>query len=172
MALAIYLCTHPHLVLWGVGQLVLAAAVLQWFFLLQKFGHGTEIKSTPVNLVGGHVASFFCLVPFNQWRFLNSEQLKNSPRALPIQKKLFPPLNVLAYSVKNYWNIKKLFGLFPDKKTRLYFIMSMLVMNCFFLLVMPNVDHFWKKFGLGYLIFLILIERWLIKQQEAEKLNP
>lgn len=165
MGAAIYLCTRFHLGLWLAGQVVLSVAILQCFFLLQKFGHGSELKSEGLNLFGGHVTSFFCLVPFNQWRFLNSENIQNAPRAIPIQKRFPPPLNVLAYSVKNYWNIKKLFGLFPEKRIRVKFIMSMLVMNCFFLLVMPNVPGFWKKFGIGYFIFLVLVERWLLKKQ-------
>lgn len=167
MALSIYLCTKDQMIIWILGQICLALSVLQSFFLLQKFGHGEEIESYKLNSLGGHITSFFCLVPYNQWRFLNSRKIKDAPRAIDIEKKFFPPLNVLAYSVKNYWNIKKLFGLFPEKSTRIKFLMSIFVMNFFFLVVMPNVPQFWKKFGIGYLLFLILVERWLVKQKAA-----
>lgn len=165
MGLALYLCTRPTIALWLFGQILLSLSILQFFFLLQKFGHENELHSKWINSLGGHITSFFCLLPFNQWRILNCHLNKNSPQAIAIEKKYFPPLNVLLYSIKNYWNIKKLFSLFPDKKTRLTFILSLLVMNCFFLVVMPNIPHFWKKFGLGYFLFLVLVERWLINQQ-------
>jgi hypothetical protein len=172
MGAALYLCTRTQIAFWALGQILLSLSILQWFFLLQKFGHGREIKSEAINAIGGHVSSFFCMVPYNQWRSLNAEHHKNAPRAIPIGKKFFPPLNALIYSTKNYWNIKKLFGLFPDKKTRIHFIMSMLVMNFFFMLVMPNVTHFWKKFGIGYFLFLVMAERWLIKQEQSPVQGP
>lgn len=163
MVIAIYLCTRGHIALWILGQVLLSLAILQAFFLLQKFGRGDEFKSKRMNSIGGHISSFFCLVPYNQWRNLNT--VPGPRQAIEIEKKYPPPFNVVAYSVKNYWNIKKLFGLFPEKKIRIQFIMSMLVMNCFFLIVMPNVPGFWKKFGIGYLLFLIMAERWLMKQK-------
>lgn len=172
IGVALYLCTRHHLILWGLGQILLSLSILQWFFLMQKFGHGNEIKSQFLNSLGGHIASFFCLVPFNQWRILNCDQTQNAHHAIAIEKKFFPPINTLIYSMKNYWNIKNLFSLFPDKKTRINFIMSMLVMNIFFMLVMPNVHHFWKKFGIGYFFFLLLAERWLIKQKVNEVKAP
>lgn len=163
MSAALYLCSQARVALWIPGQILLAIAIMQSFILLQKFGEGEEIKSGIINSIGGHVTSFFCLVPFNQWRVLNK---KDEVLAIPIEKKFIPPLNVMAYSMKNYWNIKKLFSRFPDKKTRINFVLSMLVMNVFFIGVMPNVPHFWRKFGIGYVLFLLLAERKLIKQRE------
>ncbi|MFA6238168.1 MAG: hypothetical protein WC635_12620 [Bacteriovorax sp.] len=162
MSAALYLCSQARIFLWIPGQILLAVAIMQSFILLQKFGEGEEIKSCTFNSIGGHITSFFCLVPFNQWRVLNrpGEML-----AIPIEKKLIPPFNVMAYSMKNYWNIKKLFRIFPDKKTRVNFVLSMLVMNCFFMLVMPNVPHFWRKFGIGYFLFLLLAERKLLREK-------
>lgn len=167
-AIAVKMCSSLYIFVWLAGQLILAAAVMQWFFLLQTFGRGEEVESNIINLIGGHVASFFCLVPFNQWRYLKSEKFNLGPRGVLIEKKWIPPFNVLIYSMKNYWNLKKLFSLFPQRHVRVQFIMSSLVMNCFFLLLIPNVHHFWRKFGIGYVIFLILIERWFTKKLKVE----
>ena len=73
---------------------------------MQKFAYGKELKSKLINSLGGHIASFFCLVPFNQWRILNCDPTPDAHHAMTIEKKFFPPINTLIYSMKNYWNIK------------------------------------------------------------------
>lgn len=125
---------------------------------LTEFAREAVFKSQGLNQLGGHLASFFCLVPFNQWKEMNAGE---TPKAIPLNDAYFTPVNVIAYSTKNFWNIKRLFGLFPEKAMRKRFICSMLVMNLFFLVVTPAIPGFWKNFGLGYFIFLILVERLL-----------
>lgn len=161
MFTALKLCGQDFWVLWVVGQFTLGASITLWFKLLQSFAAGKEIKYHWLNLIGGHIASFFVVLPFNQFRY-------QTPQAIPLEKKFFPPLNVMLYSMKNFWNIKKLFNLFPDKKIRFQFILSIFVMNFLFFYVIPTTDQFWKKHIVGYLLFLVAAERIIERQQAAE----
>lgn len=162
MLAAVISCTHGNVIIWITGQLILSLSCLFWFITLTEFARDKFFSSKTLNQIGGHIASFFCLVPFNQWKEMNAGI---EPKAVPLKNSFIPPANVIAYSTKNFWNIKRLWGIFPEKKFRKRFISSMLVMNLFFLVVTPSINGFWKNFGPGYILFLIIVERLLINKK-------
>ncbi|MGZ3787800.1 MAG: hypothetical protein ACXVLQ_04715 [Bacteriovorax sp.] len=79
----------------------------------------------------------------------------------PMGSTFIVPINVVVFSLKNFWNIKRLFSLFPQKEIRRRFIMSILTMNLFFMVIVPRIPKFWNKFLLSYVLFLVIAELYL-----------
>src|SRR5690349_13427466 len=66
--LALYLSSLPSVAAWLAGQALLSMALVQWFVLLHEAGHGTLFKTRALGSLAGHLASFFCLIPFRSWQ--------------------------------------------------------------------------------------------------------
>lgn len=115
--------------LWGLGQLLLAVALLQWFVLLHECGHGVLFRRRSLNRVVGHVAGFFSTIPFSAWAPVHALHHKWTgwqdvdpttqslvPRPLkPAERWLMnlcwrrwiPAFSVI-YRVSNFWNVPRL----------------------------------------------------------------
>lgn len=140
-------------------KFIFSIVIFFWFILLDHFSKDHFFSNSTINFVLGHISSVICLVPYNQWKNMQ----KNQASVFALEKRFIAPINVVIYSMKNYWNIKRLFNLFPDKSIRMQFILSMLVMNTFFMGIIPRIPKFWSKFSLSYFLFLILAEIYLSK---------
>jgi len=120
-------------VLWAGGQILVAVAFVQWFILLHECGHETLFRRASFNIVAGHIASFFSIIPFvcwkrvhgmhhrwTGWQDLDPTTASLVPRrlsAIEIQivriswKYWIPTFSVL-YRINNYWNLARLRGVF------------------------------------------------------------
>ena len=106
---------------------VLALALLQWFVLLHEAGHLTLFRSRTANVIAGHLAGFFALIPFASWRRVHGlhhlwtgwQDLDPTtaplvPRRLGTVErilvdwawKLWLPLFSVLYRVNNYWRVR------------------------------------------------------------------
>ena len=135
--LAIFLSTIPNPIIWTIGQIALALALLQWFVLLHEAGHKTLFKTVRLNKYAGHLASFLAGIPFECWKTVHGlhhhwtgwQDLDATTAALIPRKlawwekfvvnvcwKLWIPLFSILYRLQNYWNLPRLYRLFPRKQ--------------------------------------------------------
>src|SRR5439155_13481095 len=64
----VLLATRSNVAVWLIGQLILAIAFVQWFALLHECGHETLCRTRRVHALLGHVAAFFSIIPFYNWK--------------------------------------------------------------------------------------------------------
>src|SRR5262245_52715853 len=146
-AVALALATRRHVLLWSAGQILLGVALVQWFAILHECGHRTLYRSRRANRMVGHLASVFAIIPFNCWQRVHAEHhrwtgwqdLDPTPAALVSRTlarverlivntcwKLWIPLFSVLYRVNNYWNVRRLAGLFPSSVERRRFAVNIL----------------------------------------------
>jgi hypothetical protein len=63
----LWLSSIDALLPWFVGQIILAAALVQWFVVLHECGHGTLFETAWLNALAT-AAGFFALIPFESWK--------------------------------------------------------------------------------------------------------
>ncbi len=134
---SIYFSTFDNLLVWALAQIVLAFSMLQWFVLLHEAGHRTLFKNARLNKYAGHLASLFAGIPFECWKSVHGihhrwtgwQDLDVTTSALlPKQLKwweslvvnacwkLWIPLFSVLYRTRNYWNLARLYQLFPRRQ--------------------------------------------------------
>ena len=185
--LSIALSISKEPIIWFVGQLLLAFALLQWFVLLHEAGHKTLFRSIRLNKTIGHLASFFAVIPFECWKAihgmhhhwtgwqdLDATTATLVPRKLAWWEKLFVnvcwklwvPLFSILYRLENYWNVPRLFRLFVRKRQR-----SKLACNCALLLAAYAATVYLVGFGqllwvagIGLFLSLVMQDPLILSQ--------
>jgi len=148
-SLGLWLSASDALLLWVGGQALLAVALLQWFILLHEAGHLSLFRRRGFNKAVGHLAGCLALIPFASWRRVHglhhvwtgwqdkdptTAALTPRPRgsvqiaAVDIAWRLGIPLFSVVYRLSNYWNIPRLFRLFPSPKQRCAIALNALVL--------------------------------------------
>ena len=136
---AVCLSLSPHLGLWLAGQVLLSLVFVQWFALLHEAGHKTLFRTAWLNKYAGHLAGFLALIPFDCWKLVHARHHRWTgwqdldattaslvPRRLSWFEKLILnacwwlclPLFATLYRWQNYWNVVRLFNLFPRRDLR------------------------------------------------------
>jgi acyl-lipid omega-6 desaturase (Delta-12 desaturase) len=139
-AAGLTLSLSSNLWAWLAGELLLAIALLQWFIVLHEAGHLTLFRSRAANLVAGHLAGFFALIPFASWRRVHGlhhvwtgwQDLDPTTAALVPRKlgsveryaldwawRLWVPAFSVLYRVSNYWNLARLKRMFGSRAARI-----------------------------------------------------
>jgi fatty acid desaturase len=124
---------------WVVGELLLAMGLVMWFVLLHECGHRTLFRNRRLNHGVGFVAGFFAMIPFGVWRRVHQRHHKWTgwqdldpttealvPRPLGRVERLaanicwrwWIPLFAVLYRANNFWNLPRLWRLFPDTAAR------------------------------------------------------
>jgi acyl-lipid omega-6 desaturase (Delta-12 desaturase) len=144
-------------VAWTVGQILLAAALVEWFVLLHECGHDTLFRAHALNRGIGHVSGFFALIPLTCWRRIHAHHhrwtgwqdldpttVSLAPRrrrqferwAVNVCWKYWVPLFATIYRIDNFWNLPRLLRLFPcDRVARRSFILNVTAQMALYLLV-------------------------------------
>jgi fatty acid desaturase len=65
---AFYLSLSSSYFFWFVGQVLLLVCLWRWFAILHTSAHNAFFKSPKLNVFAGHLASIFCLLPFESWK--------------------------------------------------------------------------------------------------------
>lgn len=139
-----WLSSHDAVLPWALGQILLAAAFVEWFVLLHECGHDTLFRTHTLHRAVGYVAGFFALIPFECWRRVHARHhrwtgwqdldpttVSLTPRqrgrferwAVNVCWKWWIPLFSTVYRIDNFWNIPRLLQLFPsDRRARRSFI--------------------------------------------------
>ena len=124
---------------WGIGQILFAGSLVQWFVILHECGHDTLFKSRRLNASVGTVAGLVSLIPFRTWRRIHSrhhkwtgwqdldpttEALAPKPRCRTLRTivnvcwRLWIPIFSVAYRVQNFWDLRRVLGMFPRESDR------------------------------------------------------
>lgn len=184
---AVICSLSDYRVVWFVGQLLLAAAFLLWFALLHEAGHQTLFRSRGANWLAGHVAGCLALIPFSSWqpihklhhRWTGWQDLDPTtsvltPRTRPAILRwivnacwfCWIPLFALLYRLGNYWNLPRLWRLFPDRATRSRVSLCILVYLALYLLLLflcgPLVLT--KTVGLALLLTFVAQDLLILSQ--------
>ena len=126
-----------NVALWFAFQLGVALSILRSFCLLHDLGHTQLFKTRWASDVWGLLASIPNLVPYYSWKRIHtthhvwagwkdldpSEDDSDFSALKPWEKflartswKLWLPLISLSYSIRNFWNLRKLARLFPSRE--------------------------------------------------------
>jgi acyl-lipid omega-6 desaturase (Delta-12 desaturase) len=118
---------------WFVGQIILAAALVQWFIVLHECGHGTLFETAWLNTLTGQLAGGFALIPFECWKRVHNRHhkwtgwqdvdpttalLATAPSGrlarglVNVCWKYWIPLFSVLYRLNNFWNVPRLLQLF------------------------------------------------------------
>ena len=135
----LWLSLRPGFLRWAGGQILTAAALLQWFVILHECGHDTLFRTRRWHRVVGPVAGAMSLMPFASWRRVHGRHHKwtgwqdldptavaLTPRvrsrlertAVNVCWKLWIPLFSCVYRLENYWNPTRLLRMFPAPRDR------------------------------------------------------
>ena len=125
--------------MWLAGQALLAAMLVQWFVILHECGHETLFRTRRWHDVVGRIAATFSLIPYHAWVRVHGRHHKWTgwqdldptteslvPRPLgPAERflvntcwRLWIPLFSVLYRTSNYWNLPRLFRMFPQPGDR------------------------------------------------------
>jgi acyl-lipid omega-6 desaturase (Delta-12 desaturase) len=147
-ATAIGLSLLPGLAWWIAGQILLALAMIQWFAILHEAGHKTLFRTRRFNKWTAHLAGFWALIPGDSWRIVHAKHhywtgwqdldLTTQtlvPRPLRLIERIvinvcwwcWIPLFATLYRVNNYWNVPRLWKLFPKKQDRRTLVANMAI---------------------------------------------
>src|SRR5262245_51749813 len=126
-------------VVWTAGQLVLAFALVQWFALLHECGHETLFSRRRWHAPVGQVAAFFALIPYHCWtrvhrrhhKWTGWQDLDPTTAALAPRERgrieltlvnlcwrCWVPIFAVVYRLSNYWNLPRLWAMFPQRRDR------------------------------------------------------
>ena len=138
-SLGIVLSCSSSWLVWSVGQVTLAFALLQWFAMIHEAGHRTLFRSSFANHWVGHMAGFFALIPFPCWKIVHArhhrwtgwQDMDTTTASLVPRKLRFwerwavnvcwatgIPLFSVIYRVSNYWFYPRLVHWFEKAAQR------------------------------------------------------
>ena len=146
-AIGVALSLKPNVLLWLLGQALLAVTMVQWFALLHECGHGTLFRSKSLNAPAGRIAAFFSLIPYLCWKRVHGQHHKWTgwqdldpttaalvPRPLGRAERILMnvcwkywiPLFATLYRINNYWHLPRLRSLFSNREDRRHITISII----------------------------------------------
>jgi len=172
--------------LWFASQLGLGLLMYHWFVLMHGCGHRALCRSRLLNDVFGHVASFFCLVPYTSWRYIHAQHhiwvgwmdrdpttraIAGPPPSLRMQRlmdfcwKFWIPVFSLAFGVSVFWNFRYVATVAPLARQRrktwfsIVFVAAALAGSLAF-----GGAGFLSVWALAYFCFLVISDPVLLSQ--------
>jgi omega-6 fatty acid desaturase (delta-12 desaturase) len=184
---SLFLSTQPQWWLWLIGQLLLALSLIQWFAILHECGHETLFRTRRFHAVAGHVAGFFSLIPFFNWKRVHGRHHKWTgwqdvdpttetlvPRELKASERMLVnvcwrywiPLFSVLYRVNNFWNLPRLRSLFENSNDRRRLTLESLGLIAVYVAIAIVVGPLAlvRLVGLGVLLSLIGEDLLLLSQ--------
>jgi fatty acid desaturase len=186
-AAALYLSSRESTAAWLAGQVLLAVALVQWFVVLHEAGHGTLFRTRALGVLSGHLASFFCVIPFRSWQAVHGlhhkwtgwQDLDPTTAALVPRElgrleralanacwKLWIPLFSVLYRVRNFWAVPRLLSLFHSPERRRKLLVNIVALSASYgaLLYFVGPGAVLRTAGLGFLLSLIFLDPLLLSQ--------
>jgi fatty acid desaturase len=186
-AVALWLSSRPATLLWLAGQLLLALALVQWFSILHECGHETLFRTRSLHLPLGHLAAFFSLIPFYNWKRVHARHHKWTgwqdvdpttsalvPRPLGRAErtlvnvcwKYWIPLFSVLYRLNNFWNWPRLRQLFAKARERRLLALNLLAMLGVYaaIAVLAGPALMLRMSGLALLLSLVAEDLLLLSQ--------
>jgi omega-6 fatty acid desaturase (delta-12 desaturase) len=173
--------------LWIAGQMLLGLMFVQWFVVLHECGHETLFKNRRWHRVAGFLAAALALIPYHSWTRVHgrhhkwtgwqdldptTESLTPRPRGraerilVNLCWRFWIPLFSVVYRVSNYWNLPRLFYMFPKRSDRIAMTreaMTLVLMYGAGVFAM-GIPLAIRLFGLGTLISLVIEDVLLLSQ--------
>ena len=186
-AVAVWLSTFDGWLPWLTGQGLLALMFVQWFVILHECGHDTLFRTRKYHAIAGRIAGGFALIPFHSWTRVHGRHHKWTgwqdldpttaslvPRPLSRLERivvngcwrLWIPLFSVLYRVTNYWNLPRLFRMFPRRADRLAIARDALVLIVAYaaLTLWIGVFDMLRITGLSLVLSLIIQDLLLLSQ--------
>ncbi len=183
----LWLSSQSSVTLWLLGQMVLAAALVEWFVLLHECGHGTLFRLRSANTLVGHVAGVLAMIPYPIWKRIHGRHHKwtgwqdvdptttaLAPRSHPAWEravvnvcwKYWIPLFSVLYRLTNFWNLPRLVRLFADSGTQRRLLASALASGGLYIgvAVVAGPGVLARLLGLAVLLALVLEDVLIISQ--------
>ncbi len=183
----LWLSTTAAPLAWLVGQIILAAALVQWFIVLHECGHATLFETGWLNTLSGQVAGFFALIPFECWKRVHNRHHKWTGwqdvdpttallAAAPSGRvarglvnvcwKYWLPLFSVLYRLNNFWHVPRLLQLFHGARLRRRLLLNIggLLLAYVVLAAMAGPMVLVRVFGVATLLALISEDMLLISQ--------
>lgn len=173
---------------WLLGQLAVAAAMVEWFVVLHECGHRTLFRGRAGNAIAGRVAGAWTLIPFRVWTHVHRQHhtwtgwqdLDPTTAALAPRRrraielrivrvcwKYWIPLFALVYRLGNFWNPDRLRQA-PSLRVRRQLGLSMAALAAFYAAVAWWLGPLLviRVFGLATL-FAFAVEEVLLLSQHT-----
>lgn len=161
--------------------------MLQWFVLIHEAGHKTLFKNAKMNKFAGHLASLLAGIPFECWKTVHGkhhhwtgwQDLDATTAALvprPLRRwekliinvswKLWIPLFAVLYRLQNYWNLPRLYRLFPRREKRQKLTWNLFVLATTYLcaIYLFGFVQLLTIFGLATLLTLVMQDILILSQ--------
>jgi fatty acid desaturase len=184
---ALWLSAIGGWVLWTIGQLLLGAALVQWFAVLHECGHRTMFRGRRLNALAGVLAGFLTMIPYRSWTRVHGRHHKWTgwqdldpttaslvPRPLNAFERavinwswrLWIPLFSTLYRIENYWNIPRLTLLFPAAEDRRAVRQSIIIQLAAYGALVAALGPwlFVRLAGAGVIVSLIVEDLLLLSQ--------
>ena len=183
----IWLSMSSNGAVWVAGQVILSAAMLQWFILLHEAGHKTLFRTKSLNTFFGYIAGFSSGLPFSSWSIIHFRHHKwtgwqdlDATTASLVPRKLnkwervvinaswrlWIPVFALIYRFNNYWNYPRLVQFVPKPEQRRHIAAEIFILvvayACVVVLLGPATVL--SLFGLAIVLSLIVQEFLLLSQ--------
>lgn len=170
---------------WALGQILLALGLLQWFVLLHECGHGVLFRSRFSNRIVGHMAGFFCTIPFASWQPIHAMHHKWTgwqdldpttaslvPRPLGKAERLLMnscwrfwiPAFSVVYRVSNFWNLPRLKRLLPKAVRGVAINAAVLAVLYLALIWTIGMGELLLAVGPGLVLSLIMLDPIMLSQ--------
>jgi len=183
----VWLSSQSSAFLWLMGQVVVAAMLVEWFVLLHECGHGTFFRARWANTMVGHLAGVFAIIPYPIWKRIHGRHHKwtgwqdvdpttaalarrsRSPGERAIVNvcwKYWIPLFSVLYRLSNFWNLPRLMRLFPDQGVQRRMFGSAVVVGAIYvgIAIAGGVAGLARLGGLAVLLAFVLEDVLLISQ--------
>ena len=184
--ISISLCLSHDFLLKIPGEILFSICILQWFILEHDFGHGTFFKNDTYNIIFGHLASVFSLLPFYPWKNIHhshhvwtgwkdldpthpkkevSELSKPFIFFINLCWKLWIPVLASSFSINQFWNLKRLKSLYPQRKKNRQHIFSVFFILVVFVILLFFCFNFMVMCWLpAFIIYLFITDPLLLSQ--------
>ena len=182
---SLVLSLQPNWMLWLAGQLLLAFFLVQWFIFLHECGHGVLFRSRRVNTLVGHLASFFCGIPYHSWTLIHGMHHKWTgwqdrdpttaglvPRTLGRLERAamnfcwryWVPVFTLIYRLSNFWNLGRLLALSKRGGGRRAANAVLLAAAYVAFVVFVGFEQTVRLFGVATLLSMIFLDPIMLSQ--------
>lgn len=175
-----------HVGPWLGGQVLLAAALVQWFVILHECGHGTLFRHRTANVVAGQIAGAAAAIPFDMWthvhrqhhRWTGWQDLDPTTSALAAGPgsrtqaaivtfcwRYWIPLFSVIYRVSNFWHPSRLLAI-GDRRARLRAVAGTMAVATIYAAIAWRLG--WsgvlQVFGLAVLLAFIVEDMLILSQ--------
>lgn len=171
---------------WLLAQMVFALAFLQWFVILHESGHQTLFRHRRFNLITGHIAGFFALIPFHAWQLIHARHHRwtgwqdlDATTASLVPRVLAPwerfviraawrthlPLFSVLYRLSNFWHLPRVRKYVTGTQHKRIVINTIALLAVYaFLLAWIGVVDILACGGLGLVLSLMIQDPLLLSQ--------